>query len=388
MRNDGGPGSRKNSRATTSSRSASSVSMTRRSTRPYMQSWRRRWSESPRRPSSMRSANTNQGCWPFSKDSFESSTSVLLKIFAALEDLLDLVVDLVEAEGDLGGHGMNAAVHADRLHALQELHVQEGLRRRAVREQSFVQRERVQGPLHDPLELLFGEKVRLTQDVDEGETMPELHRRAKQDGGDEPGSRFHQRGVVQIHEGRVLPTEGIDQDRPGGTEREQFDLTRRVDQDVARLERLEDLRKLPGVHRDHVRGRDLRAVRPEVLFLHDLREVHVVPDVEVGRILEGLGARIQVHRYAVEALRVHPQLEGVHHRRFARSGRPEEVQVPSHGCLAYVPAPHEVRGSGGPRTLPSSLHKIIGGGRRTKVETARRTCGGHGHRAEVQSIQP
>src|SRR2546429_3129847 len=188
--------------------------MTRRSTRPSTPSWRRRWSESPRRPFSMRSANMNQGCWPSSKDSFESSTSVLLEVLAAFEDLLDLVVDLVETERDLGRHRMDAAVHADRLHALQELHVQEGLRRRAVREQSLVQGEGVQRPLHDPLELLFGEKVRLAEDVDEGKAMPELDCRAEQDGGDEPRSRFHQRGVVQIHEGRVLPTEGIDQDRP------------------------------------------------------------------------------------------------------------------------------------------------------------------------------
>src|SRR5437660_807709 len=359
MRNAGGPGSRKNLRGTTSSRTASSDSMTRRSTRPYTPSWRRRWSESPRRPFSMRSANTNQGCWPSSKDSFESSTSVFLEILAALEDLLDLVVDLVETERDLGGHGMDAAVHADRLHALQELHVQKGLRRRTVREQSLVQGKGVQRPLHDPLELLFGEKVRLAEDVDERKTMAELDCRAQQDGGDEARSRFHQRGVGQIHEGRILPTEGIDQDRPGGPEGEQLDLTRRVDQDVARLECLEDLRELPRVHRDHVRGRDLRAVRTEVLLLHDLREIHVVANVEVGRILEGLGARIQVYGHAVEALRVHPQLEGVYHRRLPRSGGPEEVQVARHGCFAYVPAPHEVRGSGGPAkaaALPSSSH--------------------------------
>src|SRR5207249_6996238 len=92
------------------------------STRRYTQSWRRRWSESPRRPSSMRSANTNQGSWPSSKDSFESSTSVLLEVLAAFEDLLDLVVDLVESEGALGGHGVDGAVHADRLHEIQELH--------------------------------------------------------------------------------------------------------------------------------------------------------------------------------------------------------------------------------------------------------------------------
>src|SRR2546421_3919685 len=162
--------------------------MTRRLIRPYMQSWRRSRNESRRRPSSMRSANTNQGCCPSSKDSFDSSTSVILEILAALEDLLDLVVDLVETERDLGGHGMDAAVHADRLHALQELHVQKGLRRRAVREQSLVQGKGVQGPLHDPLKLLFGEKVRLAQDVDERKAMSELHRGAQQDGGDEPGS--------------------------------------------------------------------------------------------------------------------------------------------------------------------------------------------------------
>src|SRR5438132_303604 len=188
--------------------------MTRRSTRPYTPSWRRRWSESPRRPFLMRSANTNQGCWRSSKDSCESSTSVLLEILAALEDLLDLIVDFVETERDLGGHGMDAAVHADRLHALQELHVQKGFRRRAVREQSLVQGKGVQRPLHDPLELLFGEKVRLAQDIDERKAMSELHRGAQQDGRDEPRSGLHQRGVVQVHEGRVLPTEGIDQDRP------------------------------------------------------------------------------------------------------------------------------------------------------------------------------
>src|SRR5439155_22026185 len=101
--------------------------MTRQSTRRYTPSWRRRWSESPRRPFSMRSANTNQGCWPSSKDSIDFSTSVLLEVLAALEDLLDLVVDLVETERDLGGHGVNEAIHADRLHALHDCHVQKGL---------------------------------------------------------------------------------------------------------------------------------------------------------------------------------------------------------------------------------------------------------------------
>src|SRR5439155_13502349 len=245
MRNAGGPGSRKNLRGTTSSRTASSDSMTRRSTRRYTPSWRRRWSESPRRPSSMRSANTNQGSWPSSKDSFESSTSVLLEVLAALEDLLDLVVDLVETERDLGGHGVDAAVHADRLHALQELDVQKRLRRRAVREQSLVQGEGVQGPFHDPLELLFGEKVRLAEDVDERKAMSKLHRGAQQDGGDEARSRFHQRRVVQINEGRVLAPEGIEQHRSRSPKGEQLDLTRRVDQEVARLERFEHLRELP-----------------------------------------------------------------------------------------------------------------------------------------------
>src|SRR5947208_12828853 len=126
--------------------------MTRRSTRPYTPSWRRRWSESPRRPSSMRSANMNQGCWPSSKDSFESSTSVLLEVLAAFEDLLDLVVDLVETERDLGRHRMDAAVHADRLHALQELDVQKGLRRCAVCDQSLLQGKWLHGPFSDPLQ--------------------------------------------------------------------------------------------------------------------------------------------------------------------------------------------------------------------------------------------
>src|SRR5438876_12036185 len=121
----------------------------------------------------MRSANTNQGCWPSSKDSFESSTSVLLEVLAAFEDLLDLVVDLVETEGDLGGHGVDAAVHADRLHALQELHVQKRLRRRAFREQSLVQGTGVQRPLHDPIEFLFCEKARLAEPVNERKPMPE-----------------------------------------------------------------------------------------------------------------------------------------------------------------------------------------------------------------------
>src|SRR5256886_16696587 len=120
--------------------------MTRRLTRPYMQSWRRSRNESRRRPSSMRSANTNQGCCPSSKNSCESSTSVLLEILAALEDLLDLIIDLVETERDLGRHRMDAAVHADRLHALQELHVQKSLRCRAVCEQSLVQGKVVQRP--------------------------------------------------------------------------------------------------------------------------------------------------------------------------------------------------------------------------------------------------
>src|SRR5205807_9430408 len=104
----------------------------------------------------MRSANTNQGCWPSSKDSFESSTSVLLEVLAAFEDLLDLVVDLVETERDLGRHWMDAAVHADRLHALQELDVQKVLRRPPARNSPSEQVKGSKSPFQNPPGLLSG----------------------------------------------------------------------------------------------------------------------------------------------------------------------------------------------------------------------------------------
>src|SRR5207247_10958496 len=141
--------------------------------------------------------------------------------------------------------------------------------------------------------------------------MAELHGRAQQDRGNEAGGGLDERRIVEVHEDRVLPAERIDEYGTGGAEREQFDLARGVDQDVVRLERLEDLGELPRVQRDHVRRGDLRSVRTETLFLHDLLRADVVAHVELGRVLERLGARIEVRGDAIEAWRVHPHLEGV-----------------------------------------------------------------------------
>src|SRR5436190_10090927 len=175
----------------------------------------------------MPSGPTTWASWPSSKGSSKPRRLALLQVLAALEHLLDLAVDLLEAERDLRGYGVHAAVHADRLHALQELDVQEGLRRRAVGEERLVQGERIERPLDDPLEVLLGQHVGLAEDVDERESMPELDRRAEEDRGNESGGGPDQRGIVQVHERRVLPAEGVDQDRSRGAEGEQFNLPRR-----------------------------------------------------------------------------------------------------------------------------------------------------------------
>src|SRR5205809_6345385 len=103
----------------------------------------------------MPSGSTTQASWPSSKGSSKPRGLALLQVLAAFEHLLDLAVDLLEAERDLRGHGMHAAIHDDRLHAPQELDVQEGLRRRAVGEERFAQGERIEGPVDDPFEVLL-----------------------------------------------------------------------------------------------------------------------------------------------------------------------------------------------------------------------------------------
>src|SRR3989475_12435662 len=172
--------------------------------------------------------------------------SVLRQILAALEDLLDLTVDFFETERELGGYRVDAAIDADGLHALQELDVEEGLRGRGLLKEGFVEGERVERPLHNSFELRIREEIRLAQDVDERQSVSELDGGVQEHGRDEGAGALHERRVVEIDERGVLAPECIDQDRAGSTEREKLNLSRRVDQVVVRLERLQDVRELLG----------------------------------------------------------------------------------------------------------------------------------------------
>src|SRR3989475_8654513 len=143
------------------------------------------------------------------------TSSILCQILAAFEGLLDLAVDFFEAERQLGGDRVDAAIDADRLHALQELDVEEGLRRRGFLEEGFVEGEGVERPLHDSFELRLWEEIRLAQDVDERQSVSELDRGVQEDGRDEAAGALHERRVVQIDERAFLAPERIDQDLTG-----------------------------------------------------------------------------------------------------------------------------------------------------------------------------
>src|SRR5207247_9764057 len=103
---------------------------------------------------------TTQASWPSSKGSSKPRRLALLQVLAAFEHLLDLAAYLLEAERDLRGHGMHAAIHADRLHALQQLDVHHRLRRRAACEERLAQGERIAAPLDAPFEVRLGQGVR------------------------------------------------------------------------------------------------------------------------------------------------------------------------------------------------------------------------------------
>src|SRR5437667_3341699 len=335
-RGGGGPAWKRSLPGTISSRNASSAWTMRRSTRSSGPCPRSAFNGFRRRASSMRFATgTPRSSKPSTAycetPSYPNHTALVLrKIFSALERHLNLAVDLLESEGDLGRDGMNPAIHADRFQALQKFHVESGLRGGGLLEEGLVQGKRVDGPLHDSFEFWLREQVRLAQDVDEGQAVTELDRGVEEDGRDEATRISYQRRVIQVDERGILPAEGIDQDGAGGPEREQLDLARGVDQDVVRLERLEDIREFFRIHGDHVGRGDLRSVGSESLLRHDFLDVHVVPDIEIGRVLKRLGSRVEVHGDAVEALGVHPQLEREDHRGLPRSHGPEEVEVSSH----------------------------------------------------------
>src|SRR3989442_9165967 len=130
--------------------------------------------------------------------------SVLRQILAALEDLLDLTVDFFETERELGGYRMDAAIDADRLHALEELHIEEGLRCGGFLEEGFVEGERVERPLHDSFELRLREEIRLAQDVDERQSVAELDGGGEEHGREETAGAPHERRGVEIDERGVL----------------------------------------------------------------------------------------------------------------------------------------------------------------------------------------
>src|SRR5438445_11910381 len=156
--------------------------------------------------------------------------SVLRQILAALEDLLDLTVDVFETERELGGYRVDAAIDADGLHALQELDVEEGLRGRGFLKEGFVEGERVERPLHDSFELWLREEIRLAQDVDERQSVSELDGGVQEHGRDEAAGALQESRIVEIDERGVVAPERIDQDRTGRAECEKLDLARCVDQ--------------------------------------------------------------------------------------------------------------------------------------------------------------
>src|SRR2546430_16040052 len=163
---------------------------------PRPPSWRQLGRSTPRS-----SRHSTASCDP-SRLGSDDLRSVLRQVLAAFEDLLDLTVSLLEAERQFGRHRVDAAVHADRLHALQELDVEEGLRCGGFLEEGLVQGERIQRPFHDLLEFPFREKGGLAQYVDEGQAVAELDRRGQEDGRDEAARRLHYGWVVEIEQGR------------------------------------------------------------------------------------------------------------------------------------------------------------------------------------------
>src|SRR5439155_1459951 len=224
----------------------------------------------------------------------------------------EVAADAIEGgatERQLGRDRVDATIDADRLHALQELDIEERLRCGGYLEERFVEGERVERPLHDSFELWLREEIRLAQDIDERQSVSELDRRVQEDGRNEAARTLDERRIVEIDECGVLAAECVDQDRTGSAEREELNLARGVDEGVVRLKGLQDVRELLGVHRGHVRRGDLRSVRPEALFRHDLLQVHVVPPVEVRRVQQCLRPRLEIHCHAAQAFGPHPQLE-------------------------------------------------------------------------------
>src|SRR2546427_11847380 len=155
---------------------------------------------------------------------------------------------------------MDAAIDADRLHALQELDVEKGLRWCGFLKKGLIEGERVERPLHDSFELRLREEIRLAQDVDERQSVSELDGGVQEHGRDEAAGALHERRVVEIDKRGVLAPERVDQDRTGSAEREVLDLARCIYQVIVRLKGLQDVRELLRVHRGHVRRGDLCAV--------------------------------------------------------------------------------------------------------------------------------
>src|SRR5439155_23788785 len=106
--------------------------MTRQSTKSSERSPKSASNSAPRRPWSTRFARSIPRSSKSSTASCELAATfrddgwlVLRQIFAAFEDLLDLAVYFFETERQLGRDRVDATIDADRLHALQELDIEE-----------------------------------------------------------------------------------------------------------------------------------------------------------------------------------------------------------------------------------------------------------------------
>lgn len=251
-------------------------------------------------------------------------SDLVLGVLAARELHLHRGVDLLQPGTVGGGCRTHPPEDAGVLHGAEELHRHGGFGVAVLVEEVAVQGVRVVEPVDDPRGLLLRQGVGLREDVQHGDPHAELHQGREGQRRHEPVGAAVEGRVGEIHQHAPVPPQRGDGGAGALPEREQLQLTRRVDQHVLGGVLSQDIGDPVHVDGHQVRRHDLGAVGTETVLLHDLLKGHPFADVDIGVVGEPVGAGIEVDDRLLYAAVPEPVAESAHEGALSAAGGTDE----------------------------------------------------------------
>ena len=153
--------------------------------------------------------------------------------------------------------------------------------------------------------------------------MPELT--PQHHSGDESVRTPIEERVRSVYDHGLVLTKCFDDPHGGFPEREELQLSGRIDENVLCLVFGDGIDESVDVDGKKVSRDDLCTVGSEVVLVHDLLEVDPFPDVDVRGVRDHVASRIEIHCDGIDAVVVEPFLVSMYQSTLAASGRSDEV---------------------------------------------------------------